>query len=187
MRTSGLTTAAGSTDPQEPAWRRLGPLARVLLASDGTLTDLLEAMGGEPVVVRKLREEALPVREPGGPLDLDHRDWLIERIALLHGARSGQPLVHARVLLAANRLTGRFRDDLLRSDAPIGHLWRRHRIELFREPIGRALAPAGAAGYLLDCDAATLAWSRTSRVQERGRPVMLVTETFAPALVARAG
>jgi chorismate-pyruvate lyase len=93
-----------------------GPIDRMVLAADGTLTTSLEACIGEPIVTRITRQEG-PARlgtllAASGEwrhadtrlLELAPTERLIARRVTLRGARSGISYVVADVLIAPDRL-----------------------------------------------------------------------------------
>ena len=163
-------------------WNASNWVERLLLTSDGTLTDMLETLCCETLVIRKLRQQGFQTTEPIDALNVAAGDWLVERVVLLQGAQTGRNYVYARSIIALHRLESPLRHQLLTSDTPIGRLWKENRIEIFKEVTEYGRAPAGELGRFFHIDAAEVAWFRTSRVQARGLAVMLITEHFSPDL-----
>ena len=95
---------------------------RMLLHADGTVTTLLEACFGAPVVVETIANEVddrLPT-----PLELElppHRPVLWRQV-VLHA--DDRPVLRASSVLALDRLDERTREALLAGDEPIGHVLR---------------------------------------------------------------
>ena len=156
----------------------LSLLQRILLISDGTITDAIEAAYLEPVHLVKLGIHSAPALADVESLDLKAGELLMQRDILLRGATSGNNYVYARTLIALDKLDPNLRRDLIETDNPIGRLWVQYKLEtrkeilkIWRLPAGRLsrhFGHAGSAGLL----------ARTYRVISGGRPVMAITEYF---------
>jgi chorismate-pyruvate lyase len=161
---------------------QLAPVQRMLLTSDGTLTDLLESYLLEPIEVKKLAEHRLWL---GGesPLQLeDDGGEVCERRILLKGRTSRRHWLYAESLIVSRRIEERFGFELAATSKPIGRLWAEHRVETFKERIALYSEPAGPlAGYFTITTGEELL-CRTYRVLSSGRPVMLITEKFPRSL-----
>jgi chorismate-pyruvate lyase len=114
---------------------RLDPfLHRALLATDGTVTNLIESFL-ERVMIEKLGEETgtAPISDwPGLPAGMP----IVRRTVLIRGVESGHIFLHAESLLILERLEPSIRRDLFETEKPIGKLIREHRCESFRELLG---------------------------------------------------
>ncbi|AGY59792.1 chorismate--pyruvate lyase family protein [Gloeobacter kilaueensis] len=152
-------------------WSALAPVLRLLLVTDGTVTELLEAYFLEAIVVRKLAV---------GREDED----AFAREVLLVGARSGQCYVHARSLIWPQRLDERLRRGLFETDRGIGQLLRENRIESYRELERCWREPAGARAGYFGVDAGVELLARRYRVHSRAAVIMQITERFSPRLFA---
>jgi chorismate-pyruvate lyase len=161
---------------------RLEPALQLLLASDGTLTDMLQALCREKINARKLAQEVAPAVRRIDSLDVESGELLMSRRVLLQGDRTVRSYVYAESLIALTRLDARFQQGLLTSDAPIGRLWRDNRVEIFKEITGLADQAAGLLARYFGTSAATRLLVRTCRVFVAGRPVMLISEHFSPTL-----
>ena len=174
----------------------IDPFDRMLLTADGTVTTLLEACTGEPIVTRTTRQAG------PAPLDLllaaSGRWWhpddqllelapaerLIARRVSLRGARSGVVYVLAESLVVPDRLPGAMADHLLRAGASLGRLLAGRQLETRREILDIAAVRAGE-----ECDhfgvrpSATLA-RRTYTIVIDHRTVAAVSEWLAPGRLA---
>src|SRR5258708_2170748 len=119
-------------------------LQRVLLVSDGTLTDTLEAAFLEPIWLRKIAIQVAPARGALPELDVVAGEPLMERKILLCGETSGKAYVYAESVLVLDRLPPRFREELVESDMPIGRLWSEHKLETWKELLAMPRHPMGA-------------------------------------------
>jgi chorismate-pyruvate lyase len=159
-------------------FRGLDPLQRILLITDGTLTEILEATLLEPISLVKVAQDFIPAAESDAMLEPEQGEIFMERQILLRGSRSGRNYVYAKSVLAVDRLGSKFRDELLESQTPLGRLWLEHKLETFKELLEvRCLAADGLARHF-DCPASGLLLARTYRVYSRSRPVMSITEYF---------
>lgn len=159
----------------------LSPLQRMLLACDGTLTDMVEAAFGEPIRLVKIAVDTTRAGEAVTELDLEPGALVMRRQILLRGELTGTNHVFAESLIAVDALPPALREALLQSDAPLGRLWVQHKLEtrkeilrMWRTTEGEGSPWFGAAG-----DAGQLA--RSYRVFSSGRPIMLISEYFPVA------
>lgn len=159
----------------------LGLLQRILVTTDGTVTEMLAAVFLEPIELVKLAVTIAPSPEPVPALELDGGSTLMRRQVILRGSKSGTPYAYAEVAIAADRLAPRLRDDLLESRVPLGQLWLSHRLETFKERPRVRQRPAGALARHLDVDEEDTLIERVYRAFTSGQPVFLVTEYFPSA------
>jgi chorismate-pyruvate lyase len=159
----------------------LTPLQRILLITDGTLTEILEAYLLEPIELVKLSERVLTSRDVNAPIALESDERVLERKINLRGARSGVLHVYAESFILVDRLAPSFQTELLETNVPLGRLWRSHRLETFKQLVGMERRPAGELGARLACagDAALL--GRSYDVFSAGRLVMRIAEYFSEA------
>lgn len=151
---------------------------KVLLATDGTVTRILEAFAGEAMQLVKLSQEmvALGSADPG--LDGAEGEEVISRRILLRGAQSGCNFLYAESLILPHRLHPRLRHGLFHSDAPIGRLLSEHRIETARELIRWGVEPAESCASYFGIDPRETLVSRTYRVISQRQPIMIICEKF---------
>jgi chorismate-pyruvate lyase len=156
----------------------LDPLQRILLVTDGTLTDTLEAAFGEPIGLRKIGAEIAPAREPIPDLDLPSGHALLDRRIVLYGETSERPYIYAESLLALDRLPPRFREELMRSDTPMGRLWSEYRLETWKELLWVTRHRAAEIAPHLQIGADSECLVRRYRLISGGRPLMVIQEQF---------
>lgn len=158
-------------------------LQRVLLVSDGTLTDTLEAAFLEPILLRKIAHDIAPSAGAIPELDLAPGELLMRRHILLCGGKSGRAYVYAESLLAVDRLPPLFREELLESNVPMGRLWLEHRLETWKELLGAWRHPMGDLAGYFDCAKEAGCLVRRYRVISSGRPLMTIAEHFPVSYV----
>ncbi|HEY3637054.1 MAG TPA: chorismate pyruvate-lyase family protein [Rhizomicrobium sp.] len=156
----------------------LTPLQRILLITDGTLTEILEAYYFERVELVKLSERLMTRTEFGGSLAMDENERVMERKINLRGARSGTRYVYAESLILVDRLDPSFQMELLETNIPLGRLWRGHRLETFKEMASATCRPARELAIHLGCAEETPVLGRVYDVFSARRHVMRISEYF---------
>jgi chorismate-pyruvate lyase len=158
----------------------LDPLERLLLASDGTLTDMLEALYLETLALVTLDQHMYPAPRRLDSLELDAGELVLERRVLLRGRQSGRGYVYADSLVAVDRLASPIRRALLNSDVPLGQLWKQCGTELFKQVLQRRREPAGELFEYFPVRPESTLLVRTYRAYAGGSPVALIREHIAP-------
>lgn len=155
---------------------------RLLLVTDGTVTEMLEQYLAEKIKVSKLYEKIEP--------DLDqvfshHRSSLnaeilpvMQREVLLQGQNSLTNWTHAESTIVLNHLNQGFRTDLLTSREPIGCLWEKYQIETFKSVIDFEQRPADELAQHFNINPQDPVISRTYQVFSERKLIMVITETF---------
>ena len=145
---------------------------KILLTTDGTLTHLLEIYTGEKIRVEKL-EHAL---EKGGPpsLRVPETEPVLNRRILLRGAT--RPYMFAHSWLVLSRMPRDMQEKILRTDTPIGQLWKMSRLETYREIVDFRREHDYAVAALLGVEVQLL--SRTYLIHTGGLPMGLIVEKF---------
>jgi chorismate-pyruvate lyase len=159
----------------------LGPLQRVLLITDGTLTEILEATLLERIRLVKVSQQVTSATSAHALLDPTPGEALIERKILLQGEESRRNYAYAESLIAVDRLAPSFRDALLTSDTPLGRLWLEQKLETFKELQEVRSQPADGLCQYFACSGAATLLIRTYRVFSAARPIMVITEYFPTA------
>lgn len=156
----------------------LSTFQRILLTTDGTVTEMLEAYTLENINVIKLAEGLVSTVKEIPVLELPRGTKVIERKILLQGKISRKNYLYAESIIVPERLDERFQDALLNSQTPIGKLWLQYKVETFKEIVDTGKEPAGklADYFLVEKEDKML--FRTYRVFTNGQPVMMITEKF---------
>jgi chorismate-pyruvate lyase len=157
---------------------KLGPLQRIILVYNGTLTRLLETLLSEQLTVIKLHESMETSTEAIPYLDLPSDQPIIQRKICLQGQTTGINWLYAESILIPERLSPLFRQDLLESQTPIGKLWSKHRVETFKELLPPFEEPAGQLAQHFRVPAEHVLLGRTYRVFSNQQPIMMLTEKF---------
>lgn len=155
----------------------LTAVQRILLTTDGRVTDIIEAYAREPICVVKLAET---LDEPGHipNLKVSDDDDVLFRSLLLQGTNTGTDYMYATSLVVAGRVPTAMLEALLYTDTPFGRLLVTHRVETLREILYWHREPAGRYGQYFDIEPTDMILSRTYRVISNELPVALITEKF---------
>lgn len=156
----------------------LAILPRILLATDGTLTHILEAYASERVGLVKLAHDLVTDPAIRSVLELDEHEVAMRRIILLRGTRSGTTFVYADSVVMLDRLPPTVAEGLLETDTPIGKLLYKCRAETFREiiTVGEEQDTEVAACFGVDTSEPVV--FRVYQIVHDGRPIVRITEKF---------
>ena len=160
---------------------QLTDLQRIILMTDGTVTELLETCMHETMQVRKLREVIgdlevnLPIREQ---IENQCQSPILNRTILLVGENSARTCLYAESSIMLENLPDGFRHDLLHEQIPIGTLWHKYRVETYKEILDYRSEPAAELGAYFELAEDAVLLSRSYMVTNRGRAMMVITEKF---------
>jgi beta-ribofuranosylaminobenzene 5'-phosphate synthase len=122
---------------------RLSPMQKVLLGTDGSVTNLLEMATGHPVAIATLIQEVVRADAVTATmLDIDQGEEVNYRVVELRDAATEEVLIYAVSRTPLRRLAPEFKSDLMKADIPIGRILRRYQIESRREITDARVVPA---------------------------------------------
>jgi chorismate-pyruvate lyase len=157
----------------------LPPLLRILLVTDGTLTQLLEAYTLQRVEVILLSQQTRRLGEDDAWLEAAQGTEVIDRQIMLRGMENRTVYGFADSTLVTSRLSASLLDGLAHGAEGLGRLLSRSRTELRRERLwfGRQVLshPPEATGYR----AGQEFLSRSYRMVSDGLPLSLINEKFS--------
>jgi len=156
----------------------LSSFQRILLTTDGTVTEILEAHLWEAIQIVKLYQEGIKTDASVPYLDIGPHAPVLIRKVILRGKSTDRNYIYAESLVALDRLDERIRHGLTETQKPVGQLMLEARLETFREILSCCYEPAEAIGehFGIAHDAKLI--SRTYRVFANRQPFMLITEKF---------
>ena len=157
---------------------QLSTFQRIMLTTDGTLTEIMEAYLLEKIQVAKLSQKFITLEKGINPLNLRKGSNVIERKILLQGEVSGTNFVYAESIIVPERFDKKVQEELEKSKKPIGQLWLEYRIETFREIIASGKEPADEVADYFHISRDQLVLFRTYRVFVNKKPIMMITEKF---------
>src|ERR1700709_2185408 len=115
--------------------KNLGALTRIFLASDGTLTRLLEAAFSEAITPHVHFQRVRKAENDLKDLDLERGQLLMERAVVLKGASTDRHFVYAKSSIVLSRLPSSFKEALENKRTTIGELWHSHRIHITKQTV----------------------------------------------------
>lgn len=166
-----------------PHYGALSLFQKTLLATDGTVTDLLALYAGVPIRAQKLAQSIQSCEATAdvpSVLSADPRVPILHReIVLMAGDRA---LLHAESFFVFDRFSRTTQTALLESETPIGYLWQRERTEMYREVVAVVEAPHAPAARALGVDLGRANTeplvSRSYVIHTQGQPLGMITERF---------
>jgi len=162
-----------SVDP-----RQLSSFQRILLTTDGTVTEILEAYLWEAIQIVKLYQDAIETDASVPYLDIGQHSPALIRKVILRGKCSHKNYIYAESIVARDRLDERIQRGLTETQKPVGQLMLEARLETYREILTCRLEPAAEVGEYFDIAPGANLISRTYRVFANRQPFMLITEKF---------
>jgi len=177
---------------------QIDPIQRMLLLSDGTLVDHLEALYLSPVRLSLQHQREVPMPDadadwlgvPRGCPTVERRTFLraggTDAAGRIEGERGGSPdriVVFAVSLFPRSSLPSELCEEMLRGELPVGKLIRalptqRDRMEVAYRPVpplSEALGVSDTKSF----------WTRRYRLNLAGGGVGLVFEAFPPRAIFR--
>lgn len=151
---------------------------RILLTTDGTVTEVLEACFWERMKVVKLFQDYFEVDHDIPSLEIGKGWNVLLRKILLRGKLSQKNHIYAESVIVPDRLDDDIKDGLLNSNKPIGTLILENRLETFREILDCGKEKAHGAAEYFDVKKNNYLIYRTYRVFANRAPIMLITEKF---------
>jgi chorismate-pyruvate lyase len=149
--------------------RDLGMIPRILFATDGAITHILEAYAGEPVDLVRLDSR----------VTADEGERAFVACSLLQGRTSRRVFVHAASHVLLDRVPPAVSDELLRTGTSILKLLVHHRVGTFRECVAEWEGRDEHIATQLGCGPDELLVGRTYQIVMDGRPVASIKESFA--------
>lgn len=159
--------------------RDITPFQRILLTTDGMVTEILEAYLWERIKVVKLSQEHVTLESDIFPLEVEKGRRVMRREVLLCGRLSQKNHLYAESIIIPERLDEKISDSLLNTSKPIGLLILENRLETFREILDCGKEEAQNLADYFGIKRSDFLIFRTYRVFSNRQPVMLITEKFA--------
>ena len=159
---------------------RLSPMQKFLLGTDGSVTQILEAITGKPVVI-ETRVQKIVKADPATAefLGIGQGEPVNYRVVEIKTPASGEVLIYAISHTPLARLSPEFKDDLMKADVPIGRIIQNHRIEARREILNTRVSPASEeTGRIFSLCSKEPLLSRQYRIIHEGKPLIFIEEQF---------
>lgn len=159
-------------------FNELSIIQKILLITDGTLTEILETYLNEPIHIAKLSERIIPEAQNDIFPDIGKKERILERKILLQGGESRNNWLYAESFIIPDRLDIQFQNDLIESRIPIGKLWKMYRMETFKEPVTFFQKKASQLADYFEINSEDMLLCRTYRIFADRQPFMMITEKF---------
>jgi beta-ribofuranosylaminobenzene 5'-phosphate synthase len=159
---------------------RLSPMQKFLLGTDGSVTQILEAITGTTVVIKTLVQKIITADPTiAKRLDISQGDPVNYRVVEIKTPSSGEVLIYAISHTPISRLSPTFKNDLMKADIPIGRIIQNHRIEARREILNaRVSPPTEEATRIFSLCGKEPLLSRQYRIIHNGKPLIFIEEQF---------
>jgi chorismate-pyruvate lyase len=108
----------------------LSSTQKILLATDGSVTTILDVLKGQVNIRTLVQEFRKADGEAASLLDVAEGDTINYRVVVIEGK---EPLIYAISMIPVEKLNNNFKEDLIRADIPIGRILKKHNIESRRE------------------------------------------------------
>jgi beta-ribofuranosylaminobenzene 5'-phosphate synthase len=159
---------------------RLSSMQKFLLGTDGSVTQILEAITGEPVCI-ETRVQKIIAADPttAERLGIRQGDPVNYRVVEIKTTASGEVLIYAISYTPIARLSPEFKDDLMKADIPIGRIIQNHCVEARREILNAWVSPASEeAGRIFSLCSHEPLLRRQYRIIHQGEPLIFIEEQF---------
>ncbi len=160
--------------------RNIGIIPRILLTTNGTLTNILESCFLEKIIVKKILQTTQKTLFAEDYLHLRQAEPTLARKILLQGSKSERNYIYAESFVLSERVTRPIRDELLNTDTPLGKVLDKHKIESFKKFVSYRTEKAGAIAGYFNLDDGDDIFSRTFVVYSNNQPIMIITEKIPP-------
>jgi chorismate-pyruvate lyase len=151
---------------------------RILLTTDGMVTEILEAYFWERMKVKKLFQDYFILEHSVPFLEIEKGCKVLQRKICLSGRLSQKNYIYAETIIVPDRLNEELREGLLESEKPIGLLILENRLETFREILDCGKEQAQDLAVHFNIKKKDFLIFRTYRIFENHLPIMLITEKF---------
>lgn len=158
--------------------RALTPFQRALLVIDGTVTKFIEAYTLEPVQTVHLGQEARPLTSDQPWLEATEGTEVLARRVYLEGKYTRTVYAYAVSLVAPDRLPEGARESLQDDAGSLGRILLKAQLETRREVLWYGREQLSDLPEPIRRLEGAPAISRTYRIINRGRPLMLINEKF---------
>lgn len=159
---------------------RLSRVQKILLGTDGSVTQLLESITGNPITVKTLVQEILPAdAQTADRVDVSVGDPVNHRVVELRDIVTNDVLIYAISETPIERLSPSFKQDLMMADIPIGMIIKQHRIEARREILSaRVSAATIETGRIFSLCPKEPVLSRQYQIIHKEKPLIFIEEQF---------
>ncbi len=158
----------------------LSPVQKILLGTDGSVTNLLEIITGNIVTIQTRIQKVIPAdARIAEDLAIDEGDPVNYRVVGIKNKDSPETLIYAISHTPVERLSPDIRQDLMQADIPIGRILAEHQMETRREitdaSVGQADEELAAVFQIFEKERIL---NRQYRIIHDEKPLISIRETF---------
>lgn len=147
---------------------------KILLATDGSVTRILDVLKGTVDIKTLVQEFQKADAETAEKLGIDPGDMINYRVVVIGTI---EPLIYAISYIPVDRLNNNFKEDLIRADMPIGRILKKHNVESRREVESVDIEePDQQLKDIFKTDSKML--TRTYNIIRNGEVLIRIKETF---------
>ena len=159
---------------------QLSRVQKILLGTDGSVTQLLESITGNPVTVKTLVQEIVPAdAQTAGRVDVSIGEPVNHRVVELRDTVTNEVLIYAISETPVERLSPSFKKDLMMADIPIGKIIKHHHIEARREILSACVTAATTeTGRIFSLCPQEPVLSRQYQIIHQDKPLIFIEEQF---------
>ncbi|MBI5681397.1 MAG: DUF98 domain-containing protein [Methanobacterium sp.] len=158
----------------------LSSAQKILLATDGSVTTILDVLKGRIEVKTLIQEFRKADDKTAQDLGIDKGDIINYRAVIIRH-KAEEPLIHAISLTPIKKLDNNFKEDLLKADIPIGRILKKYNIESRREVTNiDAETPDAKLKDIFNTDSMML--TRTYNIIYKDDILIRIKETFPHSL-----
>ncbi len=154
---------------------------KILLATDGTVTDLLSLYTGHTIHARKINHaigvnQNVHAKAIASGLRCDSAATLLHRKIVLGSPT--EDLLYAESFFIFDRFSARIQKALVETEQPIGWLWKEEKLEMYREVVDVRLETSPEISNLLSVAPETLLVTRAYLIYNQQQHLGVINETF---------
>ncbi len=159
--------------------RKLDRDLRILIATNGTLTRILNVVADDEIVVQIVKQKIHRMAPHISDFGQTTIGRVLQRRILLKGRSSGIPFVAAESFIAIDLLPAEMTTRLTETDCPIGEVMAAGCLETFKEAakVWLGSSPGWVASAGLENSRRRIV-GRRYRIITRGQPIMVISEYF---------
>ncbi|MCO1604458.1 chorismate--pyruvate lyase family protein [Desulfosporosinus nitroreducens] len=162
--------------------KSLSLFQKILLATDGTVTDLLSLYTGEKIKVRKIKHE-VTLSDDSEVFLCPRETPILKRNILL--CSETENYIYAESIFVFEQLSRSIQYKLLETNQPIGLIWKEEKVEMYRKIIDYKIEPCDSLSLYFNIQPQILMLSRTYLIYHKQNIVGLITEKFPINLFKR--
>ena len=153
----------------------LSDFQKILLKTDGTVTDLISIYANEKIRVIKISQKMSSSEESHDSI-FPPNTQLLTRNVLLCG--NNKNYIYAESVFVFERFSPSIQSKLLDTDQPIGLMWKEEKLETYRDVIAQEVEVCADVAVYFDVPSTTPIISRTYLIYYKKMILGKITEKF---------